>query len=625
MARKIDPEKRAEFAQKHAALLAEMRGNYLSAVDFYLRDFWAKPEGYLRAALFLGGKGKGGEKERNASIAKYDLDEQFANFFGRNIQTNPNVWGSFLRFRSTGEFVVRDNSRAAQAMKDRARKIAANSKNEKAKGRQARVAEVIEEEEKQGVNKLLLAAYEKSKPKTEDEVIKFYIDLLQSQREKAKGFTKALEQAASVNVPEYSDDLIDLLRGPFLVKPAAQLTEDYVREDVRDWPARMRARSQLNLGVINLLETSHPGAPAKPMAVKDVPNPKDSPLLIRGEAQSKGAIVPRGFLEILSPGRKALGFTQGSGRLQLAQAIADKNNPLTARVAVNRIWMHHFGEGLVPTPDNLGVQSGKPVNPALLDYLAAKFVEFGWSTKQMHRLIMLSAVYQQSTETNAAYETKDPDNKLLWRANIRRLDFEAVRDSLLIFTGQLDREMGGKPVNITDEPYSYRRSVYGYIDRGNLPELMQHFDFSDPDMTNSKRTTTVVPQQALFMMNSAMAVDIARKITARPEIAQSTVVEEKVRWYYRILFQRMPRAEEIQFAQAFLAQVRGNDNEGDNQEQPTANEAKKPRREEKKNQRRNVLYSAIQNEGEKVDRHALSAWEAYAQALLFTNELAYVN
>src|SRR6267154_2330206 len=145
----------------------------------------------------------------------------------------------------------------------------------------------------------------------------------------------------------------------------------------------------------------------------------------------------------------------------------------------------------------------------------------GWSMKKLHRLIMLSRVYQESSDTNPAYEQADSQNRLLWRANIRRLDFEAMRDSLLVFSGKLDPTVGGQPVNLTDEPYSYRRSVYGYIDRGNLPELMQNFDFSSPDMPNSKRTTTIVPQQALFLMNSPMAIDVARRVAARPEVTHT--------------------------------------------------------------------------------------------------------
>src|SRR6185503_10935038 len=135
-----------------------------------------------------------------------------------------------------------------------------------------------------------------------------------------------------------------------------------------------------------------------------------------------------------------------------------------------------------------------------------------------------------------------------WRANIRRLDFEAMRYSLLVFSGNLDHTVGGRPINLTDEPYSYRRSVYGYIDRGNLPELMAQFDFSDPDMPNSKRTSTVVPQQALFLMNSPMAIDVARKILARPEVLNAPDNLGRIFAIYRVIFQRTPKPEEIQLA-----------------------------------------------------------------------------
>src|SRR6202012_5148176 len=136
---------------------------------------------------------------------------------------------------------------------------------------------------------------------------------------------------------------------------------------------------------------------------------------------------------------------------------------------------------------------------------------------------------------------------------IRRLDFEALRDSLLVMSGKLDATVGGKPVNLTDEPYSYRRSVYGYIDRGNLPELMQQFDFSDPDMPNSRRASTTVPQQALFLMNSAMSVDVARHIVARPEVAGAPDELARVIGLYNVIFQRNPAPKEIQIAMVFLA------------------------------------------------------------------------
>jgi hypothetical protein len=240
---------------------------------------------------------------------------------------------------------------------------------------------------------------------------------------------------------------------------------------------------------------------------------------------------------------------------------------------------------------------------------------------------MLSRVYQQSSRTLPQFEEIDPENRFLWRANIRRLDFEAMRDSLLVFSGNLDRTVGGQPVNLTQEPYSYRRSVYGYIDRGNLPELMQQFDFSDPDMPNSKRSTTVVPQQALFLMNSPMAVDVARRINARPEVTNAPDDLARTFAIYRVIFQRSPDASEIQLAEQFVAHEAA--------KQPVTNDAPEaeaaPRRQTRQ-QRKAMgemrLYEAmrpIQNAGDKVDRRPLTPWETYAQALLFTNEAAYVN
>jgi len=263
-------------------------------------------------------------------------------------------------------------------------------------------------------------------------------------------------------------------------------------------------------------------------------------------------------------------------------------------------------------------------------------MEFNWSLKQMQKVIMLSSVYQQSSETNPAYEQKDPMNHLLWRANIRRLDFESMRDSLLVFSGKLDRTVGGQPVNLTDEPYSYRRSVYGYIDRGNLPEIMQQFDFSDPDMPNSKRASTVVPQQALFLMNGSMAVDVARKLIERPEISKTPNDDEKVRWLYRIIYQRLPRPNELEFARQFIFNAGHQDlataiappppeKAGRPNARKIAQQKPAPKPPMPAAKRRADGRSAIQNEGEYVARKPLTPWEAYAQALLFTNEVAYVN
>jgi hypothetical protein len=289
----------------------------------------------------------------------------------------------------------------------------------------------------------------------------------------------------------------------------------------------------------------------------------------------------------------------------------------------------------------LGVQSEPPSHPELLDYLAGQFVAGGWSMKSMHRMIMLSSTYQQSSETNNEYAKRDPDNRLLWRANLRRLDFEAVRDSMLQFTGKLDLTLGGKPVNLTDEPYSNRRSVYGYIDRGQLPELMAQFDFADPDMANSTRTSTIVPQQALFFMNSPMAVDVARKVTSRPEFLEARNDAARVAALYEVLFQRPPRAAEVRFASEFLqsagaytaaepadgpapkAMTKKQAREAARAEQQKT--AKEKRQMEKQAMKQAGARGAIRNSGQLVERKPLTPWEQYAQALLFTNEIVYVN
>src|SRR6202012_1633850 len=208
---------------------------------------------------------------------------------------------------------------------------------------------------------------------------------------------------------------------------------------------------------------------------------------------------------------------------------------------------------------------------------------------------------------------------------IRRLDFEALRDSLLVMSGKLDATVGGKPVNLTDQPYSYRRSVYGYIDRGNLPELMQEFDFSDPEMPNSRRASTTVPQQALFLMNSPMSVDVARRIVARPEVSRAPDALASVVGLYNIVFQRNPHPKEIQLAMEFVSKEVKNQPEtapgGEHPGKPGARLAGK----KQGGGKRYEGTAAIQNEGDYVERKPLNAWETYTQALLFSNEASYVN
>jgi len=359
------------------------------------------------------------------------------------------------------------------------------------------------------------------------------------------------------------------------------------------------------------LDMTHPGAPVRAMMLVDSPAPKDSPVFIRGEAENKGPIVPRQFLEILSPPNR-VPFKYGSGRLELALDIASTNNPLTARVIVNRVWMHHFDEGIVTTPDDLGNQSAPPSHPELLDYLATRFMAEGWSLKKLHRLIMLSSVYQESSENNPRYAQIDPMNRWLWRANIRRMDFEEVRDSLLAIGGKLDETMGGRPVSLGAYPYSTRRTIYGFIDRRNLPELYNQFDFANPDITTGKRYETIVPQQSLFLMNSPLVIEQAKNLANRPDFTVLTNDEDRVKLLYELCYQREPSPVEIQLGVNFVL----NSPENENVPRMAVRKAVNPIRAKKLED----SFASIP-----TDRQPLKPWEKYAHALLQANEAIFVN
>ena len=237
---------------------------------------------------------------------------------------------------------------------------------------------------------------------------------------------------------------------------------------------------------ITRLDATHPGAPQRAMALVDSPQPKNSRVFIRGNPNRLGEEAPRQFLAILA-GDKRQPFTHGSGRLELARAIASRENPLTARVMVNRVWLHHFGAGLVTTPDDFGLRSDPPSHPELLDYLAWRFMQDGWSLKKLHRLLMLSSVYQQKSDDNLRHEKLDPDNRLLAKMNRRRLDFESMRDTLLFVAGNLDRSFGGRPVELLEsrdsdsqQPYSNRRTVYGVDRSQRLASFVPDLRFCQP-------------------------------------------------------------------------------------------------------------------------------------------------
>jgi hypothetical protein len=281
--------------------------------------------------------------------------------------------------------------------------------------------------------------------------------------------------------------------------------------------------------------------------------PIDLPVFIRGDVRNKGAVVPRRFLQVLSEG-KPKPFRQGSGRLELAECITDRHNPLTARVIVNRVWGQHFGRPLVATPSNFGSLGERPTHPELLDDLAVRFMEAGWSLKWLQREIVLSSAYRQGSDADARQRSADPDNRLLGRMNRRRLSVEAWRDAVLCAAGRLDRTVGGPSLDPQD-PKERRRTVYSAVSRLELNRMLALFDFPDPNVHADRRVETTTPLQKLFILNSpfmvAQAAHLARRL--RAEVSSGERADERrIERAYRLLYGRPATAAERRLGLSFL-------------------------------------------------------------------------
>jgi mono/diheme cytochrome c family protein len=313
-------------------------------------------------------------------------------------------------------------------------------------------------------------------------------------------------------------------------------------------------------------------------ALAEAPQPVTMRIHLRGSPANLGADAPHRFLAVLGDGKP---FVHGSGRRELAEAIASPDNPLTARVLVNRVWQHHFGKGLVRTPSNFGALGERPTHPELLDYLATRFIRSGWSLKALHREILLSATYQQASRLDVANADRDGDNRLLWRMNRRRLEVEAWRDALLAAAGQLDGKIGGPSSDLT-APGNRRRTVYAAISRHELDGLLRLFDFPDPNITSGERTVTTVPQQQLFVLNSPFMVRNAQALAARVQAGPEPDDVGRIQRVFRLIYGRPVTEAELQLGLAFL--------------------------------------NAPGSSGEKLTR-----WEQYAQVLLGANEFLYVD
>jgi len=278
--------------------------------------------------------------------------------------------------------------------------------------------------------------------------------------------------------------------------------------------------------------------------------PRNVPIHIRGNPAKPGEIMKRRFLKVLSRGDPRP-FSNGSGRLELAEAIVSDAGPLAARVIVNRIWHHHFGRGIVTTPSNFGVQGSRPTHPELLDDLAARFVRHGWSLKWLHREIMLSATYQQASAFDSVKQAVDPDNHLYWRMNRRRLDIEAWRDAMLDVCGTIDVRLDGPPTDLNDVE-NRRRTVYGLVHRRDLNYMLRLHDFADPTGHSPKREETITPLQQLFVLNSEFMRKRAAELDSRLSNADVNSIEDKIEQAYQLLFGRSPSTSQKQAAVDYL-------------------------------------------------------------------------
>ncbi|HEY7118997.1 MAG TPA: PSD1 and planctomycete cytochrome C domain-containing protein [Tepidisphaeraceae bacterium] len=406
----------------------------------------------------------------------------------------------------------------------------------------------------------------------------------------------------------YSDDHFIKLSG---YKAGAEskkdLDDDEVRAQARRALGKMAVAARLGQTY------TQPSTPPRPLAmgVQDDSRPTDIRILVRGELDKPGDNVKRGFLSIPSM-KDAPGISTGeSGRLELAVWLTRADNPLTARVMVNRIWEHLFGKGLVGSVDNFGTTGDKPTHPQLLDHLATQFMKDGWSVKRMIRAIVLSNTYQQAATFDRAKYNVDPDNHLLWRMNQRRLEAEAIRDAMLAASGRLDtRSPIGSPA-LDLPPIEVRvarinpgeilsnmnyRSVYLPIFRNAVPEVLEAFDFADPNQVSGQRDVTTVAPQALFMLNNAFVTKQATALAAR--VANSPIRADagRIDLAYKLTLGRPASGAERERAMAYV---------GAYFRDPAAATAK-PR-------------------GRRDDTPRLEAFASFCQALMASAEFRYLN
>ncbi len=444
------------------------------------------------------------------------------------------------------------------------------------------------------LNPLVLQALKDHPPKNKFEIGKIYGELFEGVIDTWKSNGAKPSPIGQFKGPEKElAEFVFNKRAPFA------LSERHL--DNHMTPQERRRAKQLGRVVADY-EAKAPENISRAMVLRDKETLKDERVMIRGNAHQRGKVAPRRFVALLSPNKRAL-FENKSGRLDLAEKIATPENPLTARVMVNRVWMHHFSTPLVDTPSDFGIRCDKPLQQKVLDYLAYDFMKHGWSLKRLHRQIMLSNTYCQSSLPRDECASVDPENRLYWKMNRRRLEFEPLRDSILAVTRSLDKKMHGKSINLLEEPYSHRRTIYGFIDRQDLPGLFRVFDLANPDQSTAKRIRTTVPQQSLFMMNSEMVMEQAEQlILSIPNFKESSRTDRIVS-LYRAALQRDPSELEIKIGSLFIQNAFAEiANQITAEAEVTATETRDPN-------------ASLQ----------LNPWHRLAQTLLCTNEFEFID
>ncbi|MBX3413309.1 MAG: PSD1 domain-containing protein [Pirellulales bacterium] len=460
---------------------------------------------------------------------------------------------------------------------------------------QSLVAEIGRSESEIGrnVNPVVREAFARGSVMTMMDVAKRYGEILSGVHQQWKELhAEQVAQAAAENSggtaeqPPAPTALPDAAANEVLQVLVAEGTPTIFSQEDLPWLLErtvFAAHSKLR-GELDTLAGKSPEALARAMVLVDAKQPMTPRIFQRGNPGRPGPEVPRRFLEVLSSGEPTP-FQQGSGRLELAQAIVDPANPLTARVIVNRVWAHHFGVGLVTTPSDFGTRSDPPSHPELLDFLAATFRDEGWSLKRLHRAILLSNAYQQASADRPEAATVDPENRLVWRMNRRRLEFEPLRDSLLAVAGRLDTTLAGRPIDLFATPFSTRRSVYGFLDRQSVPGVLRVFDFANPDASSEARPNTTVPQQALYLMNAPFVIEQAQHVAALPEIASAADPASRAQALYRQILARGAEPDELELALQYVSHAESH---------PQADTQ-------------------------------LNPWQRLAQVLLLTNEFTFVD